>query len=80
MCVCTLVQNKAGCLSFAGCGDRFASMPSLSQEGERDTERDVALYGGETGLPRRICGGEISARADVAAVRVRRFHAGRAKC
>lgn len=33
MCVCTLVQNKAGCLLFTGCGNRFASMPSLSHEG-----------------------------------------------
>lgn len=33
VCACTLVQNKAGCLLFAGCGNRFASMPSLSHEG-----------------------------------------------
>ncbi len=33
MCVRTLVQNKAGCLLFTGCGNRFASMPSLSHEG-----------------------------------------------
>lgn len=26
-------KNKAGCLLFAGCGNRFASMPSLSHEG-----------------------------------------------
>lgn len=28
-------KNKAGCLLFAGCGNRFASMPSLSHEGRR---------------------------------------------
>lgn len=33
ICVCTLVRNKAGCLLFTGCGNRFASMCSLSHEG-----------------------------------------------
>lgn len=33
VCVCTLMQNKAGCLLFTGCGNRFASMCSLSHEG-----------------------------------------------
>ena len=50
------------------------------RRGERDAERDAALYGGESGLPWRICGGETGARADVAAVRVRRFHACCSKC
>lgn len=51
VCVWTLMQNKAGCLSFTGCGNRFASMCSLSHEGRGNKERDVALYSREICLP-----------------------------
>lgn len=40
-----------------------------------NAERDVALYSGEIHLPLRISGGKISARTDVAVLRVRRSHA-----
>lgn len=59
VCVWTLMQNKAGCLSFTGCGNRFASMCSLSHEGRGNKERDVALYSREICLPQRVSGGKL---------------------
>lgn len=72
-CGARLGKNKAGCLLFAGCGNRFASMPSLSHEGlergiqkkrDRGREWDRGLCGGKICCQRRSGRGrELAAHA-----------------
>lgn len=70
--ICVWVQNKAGWLLFTGCGNRFASMLSLSREGERNTERDVRQGGWPSVENLRS---KISTHTDVTVVQVRLLHA-----